>query len=219
MNARKKAILGGLAAMIAVLAAVGFYYWYRSTHFVITEDARVDADKVRVSPQIAGKLIELKVEEGDEVKAGEIIGRQSDVALPPGADPDLAVIRSPISGTVIRKETSVGEVVAPGQAVVMVADLREPYITANIEETELSKIRPGQKVEFTIDAVPGHVFTGRVDSIGEATLSTFSLFSSAGTSGTFTKVVQRVPVKIIFDNYRGQRVLPGMNAVVKIYVR
>jgi len=219
MKARKKAMLGVLAAMIAVLAAVGFYYWYRSVHFVITEDARVDADKLRVSPQIAGKLIELDVDEGDKVKAGQIIGRQTDVLLPPGADPELAVVKSPISGTIIKKEASVGEIVAPGQAIVIVADLQKSYITANIEETDLNKVRPGQKVEFTIDAIPGHVFTGKVYSIGEATLSTFSLFASANAGGTFTKVTQRIPVKIIFDNYQGQHVLPGMNAVVKIHVK
>ncbi len=101
----------------------------------------------------------------------------------------------------------------------MVTDLKSLYITANIEETELHKVKPGQKVDFTIDSIPGVDFSGQVISIGEATVSTFSLLPSQNTGGNFTKVVQRVPVKIGIKSYQGQRLLPGMNAIVRIYIK
>lgn len=123
------------------------------------------------------------------------------------------------SGTVIKKIGNVGEVGVPGQPVAMVADLSSLYITANIEETELYKVKPGQRVDFTIDSFPGTKFSGQVVSIGDATVSTFSLLPSQNTGGNFTKVVQRVPVKIGIKSYQGHRLLPGMNAIVRIYIK
>lgn len=221
---KKKAILYVvLAAMVLTLAGVTSYYWYKSSHFVDTEDARVDGTIVKVSPQVSGKILEMSVAEGDPVKEGQIIARQADFTSTPsmsiGANPELFVVKSPISGTVIKKIGNVGEVGVPGQPIAMVADLNSLYITANIEETELYKVKVGQKVDFTIDSIPGVKFSGQVTSIGDATVSTFSLLPAQNTGGNFTKVVQRVPVKISIKNYQGRRLLPGMNAVVRIYVK
>ncbi|HOV80717.1 MAG TPA: efflux RND transporter periplasmic adaptor subunit [Bacillota bacterium] len=212
-----------LAVMLVVLAGVTSYYWYKNSHYVDTEDARVDGTIVKISPQVSGKILEMNVAEGDPVREGQIIARQVDFTSTPGinagANPDLFVIKSPISGTVIKKIGNVGEVGVPGQPVVMVADLNSLYITANIEETKLYKVKEGQKVDFTIDSIPGVKFEGKVVSIGEATTSTFSLLPAQNTGGNFTKVVQRIPVKIGIKNYQGKRLLPGMNAVVRIYVK
>jgi len=212
-----------LAAMVLALAGASGYYWYKGNHFVDTEDARVDGAIVRVSPQVSGRIQEMSVSEGDTVKEGQIIARQVDFTATPsmsiGANPELYVVKSPIGGTVIKKIGNVGEVGVPGQPVVMVADLNSLYITANIEETELYKVKAGQQVDFTVDSIPGVKFSGQVKSIGDAAVSTFSLLPSQNTGGNFTKVVQRVPVKISIRNYQGQRLLPGMNAVVRIYVR
>jgi multidrug resistance efflux pump len=186
---------------------------------VDTEDARVDGTIVKVSPQITGRISEMGVAEGDQVKEGAIIARQVEFNLSQSANLDLAVIKSPISGTVIKKIGNVGEVGVPGSTLVMVADLSSLYITANIEETKLYKVKPGQSVSFTVDSIPGVRFTGQVISLGEATNSTFSLLPSQNTGGNFTKVVQRVPVKISIKNYQGQRLLPGMNAIVRINVK
>lgn len=215
----KAIIYAVLAAMILSLTGVSSYYWYKNAHYVDTEDARVEGTIVKVSPQISGKITEMNVEEGDLLKEGAIIARQVDYTLAQGANLDLSVIKSPLSGTVIKKIGNVGEVGVPGQPLVMVADLNNLYITANIEETKLNKIKAGQDVEFTIDSIPGIKFGGQVLSIGEATVSTFSLLPSQNTGGSFTKVVQRIPVKIGIKRYQGQRLLPGMNAVVRIHVK
>ena len=217
---KKKAIIYVvLAAMLLTLGGVTLYYWYKNDHYVDTEDARVDGTIVKISPQISGKISEMTVAEGDQVKEGAIIARQVDFTLTPGANLDLSVIKSPIAGTVIKKIGNVGEVGVPGSPLVMVADLSSLYITANIEETKLNKVKTGQSVSFTIDSLPGIKFAGQVISLGEATNSTFSLLPSQNTGGNFTKVVQRVPVKIAIKNYQGQRLLPGMNAIVRINIK
>ncbi len=215
----KKILYLVLALMVVSLAVVTTVYWYNSSHYVDTEDARVDGTIVKVSPQISGRISEMNVAEGDSIKEGAIIARQVDYQLTPGLNLDLSVVKSPITGTVIKKIGNVGEVGAPGSPIVMVADLKSLYITANIEETELHKVKPGQDVDFTIDSIPGFDFSGKVISIGDATVSTFSLLPAQNSSGNFTKVVQRVPVKISIKDYQGQRLLPGMNAVVRIYIK
>lgn len=83
----KKAIIAVAAVMVAVLAAISFYYWHMNRYYVITEDARVDGDIYRVSPQMAGKLLEINVEEGQTVRAGDIIARLDDTTFSPGPIP------------------------------------------------------------------------------------------------------------------------------------
>ncbi|OPY56609.1 MAG: putative multidrug resistance protein EmrK [Pelotomaculum sp. PtaU1.Bin035] len=216
---KKGLIICVLAAMVISLAGVTCYYWYINTYFVDTEDARVAGTILKVSPQVSAKLVRINVDEGDTVQAGDIIARQDDISLPSATSVDLTVIKAPVSGTILKKIGNVGEVGTPGQAVVMMADLSDLYITADIEETDMYKLKLGQKAEFTIDSIPGVKFNGEVYSLGEATVSTFSLLPTQNTGGNFTKVIQRIPVKISIKNSHGQRLLPGMNAVVRIHVR
>lgn len=215
----KKILYLVFGLMFIIMAAVTSVYWYNNSHYVDTEDARVDGTIVKVSPQISGRISEMNVAEGDDVKQGAIIARQVEYQLTSGLNLDLAVVKSPITGTVIKKIGNVGEIGTPGSPIAMVADLKSLYITANIEETELYKVKPGQNVDFTIDSIPGVDFSGQVLSIGDATVSTFSLLPSQNTSGNFTKVIQRIPVKISIKSYQGQRLLPGMNATVRIYFK
>ncbi|HHW44241.1 HlyD family efflux transporter periplasmic adaptor subunit [Desulfofundulus thermobenzoicus] len=215
----KKLILVVAVLMLAAIGTITYYYWYMNRNYVVTEDARIDGDIYQVSPQVSGKILEIAVEEGQTVRTGDKIARLDDTTLSPGANPNLAVIYSPISGLVVKKVAHVGEVAAPGQPVVMVVDPSKLYITANIEETKLTRVRPGQPVDITLDALPGSKFTGRVERIGRASLSTFSLLPTSNTSGNFTKVVQRVPVKILFDQYPQKYIEVGTNAVVRIHIR
>jgi multidrug resistance efflux pump len=215
----KKILYLVFGLMVIIMAVVTAVYWYNNSHYVGTEDARVDGTIIKVSPQISGRISEINVAEGDDVKQGAIIARQVDYQLTSGLNLELAVVKSPITGTVIKKIGNVGEIGTPGSPIAMMADLKSLYITANIEETELHRVKPGQNVDFTIDSIPGVDFSGQVLSIGDATVSTFSLLPSQNTSGNFTKVIQRVPVKISIKSYQGQRLLPGMNANVRIYIK
>lgn len=217
---KKKLLMTAVStAIVIALAGVSGHYWYMSTHYVRTDDARVDGATINLSPQVSGKIAEIFVSEGDYVEEGALVARQVDYTLSSGANLDLAMIRSPINGTVIRTTGNTGEVGTAGQPIAVVADLDKLFITANVEETRLHKIKPGQVVDFSVDAFPGVKFTGQVTSIVNATVSTFSLLPAQNTGGNFTKVVQRVPVKISIQDYQGYRLMPGMNVIVRIHVR
>lgn len=208
-----------LGLMVLSLVGISVYYWYENSHYVETEDARVTGTLYKVSPQISGKIKELDFEEGDLVQQGQVLARQDDITLPAGSNLDLALVRAPIDGVILKKLAQVGEVGAPGSPVAMMADPKNLYVEANIEETDMYKLKVGQFVDFTIDSIPGHKFTGKITSLGEATASTFSLLPAQNTGGSFTKVVQRIPVKISIDDYQGQNLLPGMNTIVRIHLQ
>lgn len=216
MEKRKVLILFVLAGMVAALSAIGFYYWYNNTFYVISEDAKVAGDLVKVCPQIAGKLLEFDAEEGDMVLEDQILGRQETVNLP-DSNIDQSIIRAPISGIIIKKIANVGEFESTGQTLAILVDPDRLYVTANIEETSLGKVKPGQTVDITVDQFAGIKFTGKVKSIGQASNSTFSLLPTS-TGGTFTKVVQRIPVKIELAKYNA-KLLPGTNVVVRIHLK
>lgn len=128
------------------------------------------------------------------------------------------VINAPLKASVLKISAQTGENISPGQAVVLLSDLSDLWINANIEEKKISRIHPGQRVELRIDAYPGRVFSGRVHSVGDAVQSTFSFMPTENTSGNFTKVSQRVPVKIRL-NSADVDLKPGMSATVKIKTR
>jgi multidrug resistance efflux pump len=213
---RKVLIIYILIIIAAALGSIGFYYWYENTYYVSTDDARVDADLVNVTPQISGKLLESNIEEGDTVIKNQILARQEMTNIP-DSDIDESLIRSPINGIVVKKQGTIGEIWSPGQTLATLIDPNKLYISANIEETKLGKIRIGQKVTITIDEYGSKKFTGKVKSIGEAAQSALSILPST-TSGTFTKVVQRIPIKISLDKFNN-KILPGTNAVVKIHIK
>lgn len=108
-------------------------------------------------------------------------------------------ITAPTDGYVTRKAVQEGNQIAAGQALMAVVALDDIWVTANYKETQLKDVRPGQRVEIEIDTFPGTVFHGRVDSIMAGTGAVFSLFPPENALGNYVKVVQRIPVKIVFD--------------------
>lgn len=217
MNKKRKLILSIVVCLIVVaLGSIAAYYWYNNTYYVSTDDAQVTGDLVKVTPQISGKLLEFTVEEGQQVVEDQIIGRQEMSGLP-DSSVDMAVVRAPIKGIVVKKEGVIGELETAGQTLAVIVDPEKLYINANIEETKVNKVEIGQMVDVTIDQYSGAKFKGKVRSIGSAANSAFSLLPSS-TSGTFTKTVQRIPVKIELEETK-YRLLPGTNAVVRIHIK
>lgn len=217
MNGKRKIlIIGILIAIVVALGSIGFYYWYENTYYVSTEDAKINADFVSVIPQISGKLLELNVDEGDTVTKNEILARQDMNGLP-DTSVEQSLVRAPIDGIVVKKQGEVGEIFSNSQTLFTLVDPKDIYITANIEETKLSEVKVGQPVDISIDQFGSEKFTGKVKTIGEISNSAISLLPSS-TSGTFTKVVQKVPVKISIDDY-SEKILPGTNAVIKIHIK
>jgi membrane fusion protein, multidrug efflux system len=108
-------------------------------------------------------------------------------------------IYAPADGYITRKSVEPGNNVQPGQPLMALVPLEDAWVTANYKERQLAHVRPGQKVLFTVDAYPGHKFTGRVDSVMAGTGAAFSLLPPENATGNYVKVVQRIPVKIRID--------------------
>jgi membrane fusion protein (multidrug efflux system) len=128
-------------------------------------------------------------------------------------------IESPVDGMVGERGVRTGQYVRPGMQVISVVPLDTVWVVANYKETQLTRVAIGQPASITVDTFPGVVVTGRVDSISPASGSQFSLLPPDNATGNFTKVVQRIPVKIVLD--RGHplfgRLLPGMSVIATIH--
>ncbi|UCF73225.1 MAG: HlyD family secretion protein [Deltaproteobacteria bacterium] len=130
------------------------------------------------------------------------------------------VIRAPMAGRVTKKNVEVGQVVHPGQPLISIVSLHDLWIVANFKETQLTHVRPGQRVKITVDTYPGKIFTGTVDSMQAGTGSRFSLLPPENATGNFVKVVQRIPVKIVLDNQSNPSIfMLGMSVVPTIELR
>ena len=129
-------------------------------------------------------------------------------------------IRAPVSGIVSQRNVEVGQTIQAGQPLFGIVDLDNLWVTANFKETQLKNMLPGQSARVSVDAY-GRTFTGHVDSIGGATGARFSLLPPENATGNYVKVVQRVPVKIVFD--KGQdpqhRLRPGMSVVPTVLTK
>ena len=128
-------------------------------------------------------------------------------------------VRAAQPGTIARLTGAVGQYVQVGQAVTMYVPDRL-WVTANFKETQITDMRPGQKVDLRIDAYPGRKIEGHVDSIQPGSGTAFSLLPAENATGNYVKVVQRVPVKIVFDTIPDDVTLgPGMSVVPRVRVR
>jgi membrane fusion protein (multidrug efflux system) len=130
-----------------------------------------------------------------------------------------STITAPADGYIGRKNVEVGNRVSAGETLMVVVE-PDVWVVANFKETQLAKMRLGQPVEVSIDSIPDKVFEGTVNSFSPATGNEFALLPADNSTGNFTKIVQRVPVKIVFnpDSIRGyeQRIRAGESAVVKV---
>lgn len=127
-------------------------------------------------------------------------------------------VRAPKSGIIDRVFVEEGEFVGEGRRILMLHDPNDTWVEANIKETEIRRLRIGQQVAIAVDAYPDQTFTGRVSKIGAAATSSFALLPTPNPSGNFTKVTQRIPVKIVFEQ-RPLPLSPGMMVEVEIDTR
>ncbi len=130
-------------------------------------------------------------------------------------------ITTPLGGIVSRKQVEVGQLVLPGQTLMSIVADTGVFVTANVKETQLARVRPGQKVELEVDAYEGAVVHGEVESIASATGAKFALLPPDNATGNFTKVVQRVPVRIRItkDLGKDRPLRPGMSVLANIIVQ
>jgi membrane fusion protein, multidrug efflux system len=131
-------------------------------------------------------------------------------------------VKAPTAGVVGRKSVEVGQRVQPGALTMAIVD-PNVWVTANFKETQLERMRPGEPVEVKLDVFPHHAFTGKLQSISPASGAQFTLLPPDNATGNFTKIVQRIPVKILLtpQSIKGyeSRISPGMSAEVSVTVR
>ena len=134
---------------------------------------------------------------------------------------EYATIRAPVGGRVTKKTVEIGQVVQPGQPLLSLVDLDDVWVVANFKETALTHVRQGQRATVTVDTYPGAVFKAHVDSIQAGSGAVFSLLPPENATGNYVKVVQRVPVKLVFEPGENSRhlLVPGMSVVPTIQIR
>lgn len=166
----------------------------------------------------AGAREQLRVIETQRhIEEARLDRARADLATAKSALDDTTIV-APFDGVVGSKTARIGQMVQPGNALMAVVPLNAVYVVANFKETQLGNVRGGESVKVTIDTFPDSTITGRVDSVSPATGLEFSLLPSDNATGNFTKIVQRIPVKIIIEDDAGlgQRLRPGMSVEAEI---
>jgi multidrug resistance efflux pump len=224
-----RAVLLPLAAVILIAAGAFGYNSYREGQlYVSTENALLTGQPVQVGSMNAGRVESILPSIGSTVHKGDVIAQvvlPSQVGMGQNGQPKMGFlgagdtrvdVQAPIDGVVIAVPVGIGASVAAGQAIVSLVDPTQLYVNANIEETNVGKLKPGQPVTVHVDALNADI-PGKVEAVTPATANTFSLLPTSNTSGNFTKVIQLVPVRISV-NLGNQPLLLGANVEVKIRV-
>ncbi|ACR30088.1 HlyD family secretion protein [Burkholderia glumae] len=164
--------------------------------------------------QIAASTAQLQQARA-QLEAAQASAAQSQLDL------DNTVVRSTLDGRVGDRTVRVGQYVQPGTRLLTVVPVQSLYLVANFKETQLGRMRPGQPVTLHVDALPGRELHGRVESFAPGTGAQFALLPPENATGNFTKIVQRVPVRIHVDtDDQARRVLlPGLSVTVDVDTR
>ena len=177
--------------------------------------------KVLRSIEAERRIVRIKMKQVEEIER-KIAALRHELKAISKRERDLenlleeTVLRSPIGGYVVKRYVSLGEVVRPGQYVYAVYDPKDLYVLVLLEETKLRGVRKGNRVIIEIDAFPDEKFEGVVKEIGKAVASKFALIPRDITAGEFTKVVQRVPVKVEITKGPKEILRVGMGGNVAI---
>ena len=226
LRRRKPLAVLSVLLLLGIGAGVGLHLWYEAIYFVSTENASIAGAIVQVSSPDSGRIFRLHTDVGSLVRKADALA-VLDVpiltSLPMGgtrstyldAHDRLVDVPSPVEGVVISRKAAVGDSVAANQPLFTVVDTRRLWAVANVEETQIARVRPGQYAEVYVDALQ-QTLDGVVEAIIPATTATFSLLPAQNTTGSFTKVVQLVPVKIALDS-RDAPLIVGASVRVRIH--
>ncbi len=156
-----------------------------------------------------------------KVEAERTAAEQQTVLARAERDLSFTEIRAPVAGIVGNRAVEIGSYVQPGTRLAALVPLESVHVDANYKETQLARIRPGQSVRIEVDAFPGRDFAGVVESIAPASGAQFSLLPPENATGNFTKIVQRVPVRVKVDPEAARLGLlrPGLSVVAKVDLR
>ena len=222
----KADIAAAEAALAFAEADYARYHHLRKTGFgSVQRDQRAEAslqekraDLAHDRAVLAAAKRQVDVIKTEQVKAEKALARARAAKHQADLNVGYTVITAPIDGTVGDRSLRVGEYVQAGTALMAVVPLRKVFVVANFKETQLTDVRRGERAEVRVDTFPGVVVTGRVDSVSPASGLEFALLPPDNATGNFTKIVQRIPVKIVLedDNQLAGLLRPGMSVTATI---
>jgi multidrug resistance efflux pump len=216
------------ALVLLVVAWFGYNTLRQGQLYVSTDNAQLTGQPVQVGAMNAGRVESIAPSVGTTVHKGDVIAQialPSQVGMGQSGQPKMGFlgtadtrvdVEAPVDGVVIANPAAIGATVAAGQPIVTIVDPTQLWVNANIEETNIGRVKVGQPVIVHIDALNADV-PGKVEAVTPATANTFSMLPSSNASGNFTKVIQLVPVRIAV-NLGSQPLLLGANVEVKIRV-
>lgn len=200
--------------VLVIIGVVGFHFYNQATGFVSTDNAKVDGEQIKVSAPAAGEIKSFDVKNNEKLSKGDKV---AEIATK-GEDGQSQKmdIKMPQDGTIVKTDGMEGSMAQAGSPIAYAYNLDDSYITANVDEKDIADVEEGKDVNITLDAEDAEL-KGKVEEVGKATASSFSMMPSTNSDGNYTKVSQVVPVKISLDSKPSNNVVPGMNAEVKIH--
>jgi multidrug resistance efflux pump len=227
---RRAALAFALALGVAGAVDFGHYYLTTGRYLETTDDAYVKADSTIIAPKVSGYISEVLVVDNepvliaankrievlstDRARAVAQLDHARAVEQQAALNLSYTQITAPVNGTVGARSLRVGQYVQAGTQLMAVVPLDAVYVVANFKETQLTHVRNGQPVELYVDSFQTTRLKGHVDSLSPASGLEFALLPPDNATGNFTKIVQRVPVKIVLDDQSLNGLLrPGMSAV------
>jgi membrane fusion protein, multidrug efflux system len=183
--------------------------------------AGAKASEASAEASLAGAKANLDVLASQRVEAQRVRGELVTTEQKAERDLSFAEIRAPFDGVVGNKAVELGQYAQPGVRLMALVALDSVYVDANYKETQLGEIRAGQKVDIAVDALGGRTVTGTVKSIAPASGAQFALIPPDNATGNFTKVVQRIPVRIAIEDaaIKEGALRPGMSVVAAVHTR
>ncbi|MFC0283540.1 HlyD family secretion protein [Camelimonas abortus] len=183
--------------------------------------ARAEAALLSAKAALQSARANVQVLEAQKAEAAGVLNEYRKATARAERDLSFTEVRAPVSGVIGNKAVQTGQFVQPGARLAAIVPLDDVYIDANFKETQISRLHPGQKVTFTVDAYPDRLFHGVVASLSPASGALFSLLPPDNATGNFTKIVQRLPVRLLIDRQEvAEHVLrPGLSVVATVDTR
>lgn len=212
----KKMVLINIVTIVVlvIIGVVGFHFYNQATGFVSTDNAKVDGEQIKISAPASGEIKSFDVKNNEKLNKGDKVAEFA--AKGEDGQSQNMDVKMPQDGTIVKTDGMEGSMAQAGTPIAYAYNLDDSYITANVDEKDIADVEEGKDVNVKLDGEDAEL-KGKVEEVGKATASSFSMMPSSNTDGNYTKVSQVVPVKISLDSKPSKNVVPGMNAEVKIH--
>lgn len=212
----KKLILVNIITLVILvgIGVGGYYYFDQVTSYIKTDNATVQGQQVVIAAPTSGKLTSWNGEFGKTFNANTEVGK---VSVTQGTQVQEVPVVVPKDATVVETVAVSNQLVAAGTPLAYGYDMNNLWVVANLKESIIQDVKPGQDVDVYVDAYPNNNLTGKVQNVGLTTANVFSLLPSGSGNANFTKVEQVIPVTISLDQNKGLELVPGMSVSVRIH--